>query len=155
MVLTAKFKEFKGVYSVMLNNQWRLSSISNPDYSEYDGVYESYSNYHIDNGTAYMYIDIEGYETFQIYVRSNAESTYDYVMVSQLDKNISSTSQSSSIVKYTTSGKQSSDTSIDGYSLVEFTNIDGGSHRITILYKKDGTVNQGTDRGYVLIPKNQ
>jgi len=102
-----------------------------------------------------MYIDIEGYETFQIYVRSNAESTYDYVMVSQLDRSISSTSSSSSSVKHTTSGRQSSNTSIDGYDLVEFTNIDGGHHRITILYKKDGSQHYGTDRGYVLIPKNQ
>lgn len=153
--LTAMFKENNGTYSVLLNNEWRLSSISNPNYAEYDGVYESYSNYHINNGTAYMYIDIEGYETFQIYVRSNAESTFDYIMVSQLDRSISSTSSSSSSVKYTTSGRQSSDTSIDGYDLVEFTNIDGGHHRITILYKKDGSVNSGADRGYVLIPKNQ
>ena len=136
-----------GSYTVVLNNAWRQStSVSNPDSSLYDGVYESYSNYNVDSGVATMYIDIEGYTEFSIYVRSNAESSYDYVTVSELD----STTQ-----KMSTSGNQNSGTAISNYTKVTYTGIDGGSHRITVTYRKDGSVNNGADRGYLIIPKNQ
>ncbi len=136
-----------GSYTVVLNNAWRQStSVSNPDSSLYDGVYESYSNYNVNDGVATMYIDIEGYTEFSIYVRSNAESTYDYVTVSELD----STTQ-----KMSTSGKQNSGTAISNYTKVTYTGIDGGKHRITVIYKKDYSEHSGTDRGYLIIPKNQ
>jgi hypothetical protein len=101
----------------------------------------------VNNGVAKMYIDIEGYENFKLYIRSYAESSYDYVVVYELD--------STSTSKSTTSGIQNSGTSISSYKLVEFTGIDSGQHRITIVYLKDSSVNSGDDRGYVLIPKNQ
>ena len=43
----------------------------------------------------------------------------------------------------------------DNYKLVKFNNIDGGEHRITIVYRKDSSVDSGDDRGYVLIPIDQ
>jgi hypothetical protein len=94
-----------------------------------------------------MYIDIEGYDTFTIYVRSYAESKYDYVNVYNLD--------SKSSVKMTTKGNQQSGTSISSYTRVTFIDIGGGSHRIAIEYMKDNNSYAGADRGYVLIPKNQ
>ena len=134
-------------YTISLNNAWQQStSVSNPDSSLYDGVYESYSNYNVDSGIATMYIDITGYTEFSIYVRSNAESNYDYVTVSELD----STTQ-----KTSTKGNQNSGTALSSYTKVTYTGIDGGSHRITVTYRKDGSVNEGTDRGYLIIPKNQ
>jgi hypothetical protein len=137
----------KATYSVVLNSQWRKStSVSNPDTSTYDGVYESYSNYNVNSKSAVMYIDIQGYSTFTIYIRSDAETTYDYVKVSELD---------STSIKTSTSGSQSSSTSISAYKAVVYSNIPSGSHRITITYTKDSSVNNGSDRGYILIPKNQ
>jgi hypothetical protein len=100
----------------------------------------------VDGGIATMYIDITGYSEFSIYIRSNAESSYDYVTVSELD---------STSVKKSTSGNQNSGTSISSYTKVTYTGIDGGSHRITVTYRKDSSVNSGSDRGYLLIPKNQ
>ena len=103
-----------------------------------------------------MYIDIAGYETFNLHVRSYAESNYDYVMVSQLDATITnSTSYGDSKVKVHTRGAQSSGTDISYYKLVEFTGIDKGQHRITIVYHKDGSTHSGQDRGYIIIPKQQ
>ena len=135
-------------YIVVLNNAWRQStSVSNPDSSLYYGVYESYSNYNVHSASAWMYIDIEGYDTFTIYVRSYAESNYDYVTVYNLD--------STSSAKVTTNGNQQSGTSISNYTPVTFSNIGGGSHRIAIEYRKDGSQHSGADRGYVIIPKNQ
>ena len=136
-----------GKYTVILNNAWQQStSVSNPNSSLYDGVYESYSNYNVDSSEATMYIDIEGYTEFSIYVRSNAESNYDYVTVSELD---------SATQKMSTKGNQNSGTALSNYTKVTYTGIDGGSHRITVTYKKDGSQHSGTDRGYLIIPKYQ
>jgi hypothetical protein len=136
---------------------WILSStVPNPNSTLYDGVYES-TNYMVVTSEAYMYIDIKGYDNFKFYVRSYAESNYDYVVVSNLDSTLSSTTinTSDSSVKLTTKGNQISGTSISNYTLVEFTNIGGGEHRITVMYRKDSSLSSGDDRGYVLIPKNQ
>lgn len=100
-----------------------------------------------------MIIYINGLTEFKFYVRSYAESSYDYVVVSNLDCNLSSGTTSGTNVKLTTSSKQNSGTTIGSYQLVEFTNIDGGQHFITVMYRKDSGVNSGTDQGYVLIPK--
>ena len=145
-------------YIVNLNNQWQLSStVPNPDSSLYDGVYQSYANKGINNSGDSMYIDINGYTNFKLYIRSYAESSYDYVMVSQLDKTLtySSSYSNTTLVKAHTRGNQKSGTTINDYTLVEFTNIDGGSHRIQIIYRKDSSSHSGDDRGYILIPKNQ
>lgn len=144
-------------YTVNLNNNWRKStSISNPNSSLYDGVYESYSNFNVSSTAAAMYIDISGYESFKLYIRSYAESSYDYVMVSKLDETIENdTLYSSPKVMASTRAAQSSGTAISNYKLVEFTGIDKGKHRITILYRKDGSQHSGEDRGYLIIPKNQ
>jgi hypothetical protein len=139
-------------YTVNLNNQWRLSQeISNPDSELYDGVYESYSNRGLHNTGASMFITISGYDTFKFYIRSNAESSCDYVMVGNLDQTLANNTSTSS-VKAHTSGYQQSGTKIGAYKLVEFTNIDEGEHTIQIIYRKDGSVNSGTDSGYILIP---
>jgi hypothetical protein len=143
-------------YIVDLNNQWELSSaISNPDSGLYDGVYQSFSNKGVNDSAALMYIDIKGYDSFKFYVRSYAESNHDYVIVSNLDNTLTSGTTIGTNVKLTTKGKQNSGTDIDSYQLVEFTGIDCGEHRITVMYRKDAVNYEGDDRGYVLIPKNQ
>jgi len=143
-------------YTVDLNGQWRESSVANPDATLYDGVYESNSNYNVNNGYAYMYIKVFGYETFTIYIRSYAESSYDYVMASTLDSDITgSTSYSdTSLVAGHTRSKQSSSTAISGYQKITYTLPDKGSeYTIKIVYRKDGSSHSGTDRGYLLIEK--
>lgn len=147
----------KSMYIVNLNDQWETSSIANPDSTLYDGVYQSFSNKGVNSTEATMYIDIFGYESFSLYIRSYAESSYDYVMVSQLDIDITNSTPyyETLLVKAHTRDNQKSGTAISNYTLVEFTGIDKGEYRITIVYRKDGSGNYGDDRGYVLIPKNQ
>ena len=94
-----------------------------------------------------MYINITGYDKFDIYVRSNWESGYDYVNVYELD--------STSTIKYSFEDNKSSGTAISNYTLITFSNIDKGEHRICISYRKDSSDYGGTDRGYLLIPKDQ
>jgi hypothetical protein len=106
-----------------------------------------------------MYIKIKGYTTFTIYIRSYAESSYDYTVAFNLDTYTpskpltSNPSSSTSGVKAHTSGKQNSGTAIGSYTKVEYTGIDRGEHYICIAYRKDSSVNSGNDRGYVLIEK--
>jgi hypothetical protein len=136
-------------YSVNLNSQWRLSEeIPNPDTYAFDGVYESFSNWNIGGGTADMNIEIENYSDFTFYIRSNAETQWDYVDVYELDDEYTGG------IYATTRGEQNSNTDIGAYQKVTFTNIPSGKHTIYIRYRKDGGINSGTDRGYVLIPKH-
>lgn len=146
-----------GSYTVNLNGQWeQTTAVSNPDSSLYDGVYRSASNYNVNNGVATMYIIIKNCSSFNMYIRSYAESSFDYVMVSQLDQPITgSTSYSNTtLVKAHTRGNQQSGTALSNYTTVEFTGIPSGEHTITIVYRKDSSVNRGDDRGYVLIDKS-
>ena len=145
-------------YTVNLNSQWEATTaVPNPDSTLYDGVYRSSSNYNVNNGVAIMYITIKDCSSFKMYIRSYAESNYDYVMVSQLDQTINgNTSYSNTtLVKAHTRGNQQSSTALSNYTLVEFTGITSGEHTITVVYRKDSSVNNGDDRGYVLIEKLQ
>jgi hypothetical protein len=117
-------------YEVVLNDQWRLSETqSNPDSTLYDGVYESFSNKGVNNSTAIMYIDLIGYTEFDIYIRSYAESNYDYVIISE---------SNSSTEKASTKGKQNSGQDISSYTKVHYDNLTGND-RITITYRKDSS----------------
>lgn len=147
-----------GSYTIDLNGQWEATTaVSNPDSTLYDGVYRSASNYNVNSGVATMYITIKDCSSFKMYIRSYAESNYDYVMVSQLDKTITGNTSYSdtTLVKAHTRGNQQSDTALSSYTLVEFTGITSGEHTITVVYRKDSSVNNGDDRGYVLIEKPQ
>ncbi len=138
-------------YTVDLNSQWQESS-KNPDSSLYD-CYESFSNYHVANANAIMYITIVGYTEFSLYIRSYGESNCDYVVVGNLDA--TSISRTTSGVKATTYGNSQSGTTISSYTKVTFSGLDGGEHKIPILYGKDGSADSGDDKGYIIIEKNQ
>ena len=146
-----------GTYTINLNGQWeKTTAISNPDSTLYDGVYRSSSNYNVNSGVATMYITIKDCSSFKMYIRSYAESNFDYVMVSQLDKTItgSTSYNDTTLVKAHTRGNQQSGTALSNYTLVEFTGITSGEHTITVVYRKDSSVNNNDDRGYVLISKS-
>ncbi len=146
-----------GAYNVDLNNNWRLSTnIPNPDASKYEGVYESFSNYNVNNGAAVMTITLNNLDEFTLYIRSYAESYYDYIMVSQLDKTIDGNTSYlyNESVKAHTRTTQNSGTDFYSYTPVSYENIGGGEHTITIVYRKDSSGNSYDDRGYILIGKN-
>ena len=147
-----------GSYTVNLNSQWeKTTAVPNPDSTLYDGVYRSSSNYNVNSGVSIMYITITDCSSFKMYIRSYAESSWDYVMISQLDQTINgNTSYSNTtLVKAHTCDNQQSGTALSNYTLVEFTGIPSGMHTITVVYRKDGSTHRGDDRGYVLIEKMQ
>ena len=148
-------------YNVDLNSQWQDStsygSLSS-DTANYD-FYESFRNYNYDFGKATMFITIDGYASFTFKVRNYSESSYDYVVVNNLDDttvpswqpSVGSGTASSGKVYYTNKSKSSNTTWYD----VTFNNLDGGEHIITVTYGKDGSGHRNDDRGYVAIPKKQ
>lgn len=164
IVLVAQYTT--ATYTVDLNDQWELSStVANPDPSAYDGVYQSFSNYHQDdvdgiNNVAFMRIRVIGYTDFRVYIRSFAESNYDYVLALQPDVSPSDVvwddfdCGDTSLFMAHTRGNQQGETGIDSYTAVDYT-LDGGEHDIWIAYRKDSSDDNNDDRGYVLIPKVQ
>lgn len=110
-------------------------------------AFQSNSNYHVSYSSAMMSFTISGYESFEFYIRSNGEADHDYVIVGidkvpTIDSNYASTK-----------GSPSSGSSFYNYKAVTVNNLDKtNSYIIYIIYRKDGAVNKGTDRGYVLIP---
>ena len=156
-----EWAEITEYFTVDLNSQWQDStsygSLSS-DTANYD-FYESFGNYNVRNGKATMFITIDGYASFTFKVRnySDSESSYDYVVVNNLDDttvpswqpSVGSGTASSGKVYYTNKAKSSSTTWYD----VTFNDLDGGEHIITVTYGKDSIANGGDDRGYVAIPK--
>ena len=111
-------------------------------------VYQSDAgSYHINNGTSTATITIVGYQKFVVYIRSYAESTYDYTIASTLD---AAASRDGSTAQ-TTSGKQSSST----YYKAEYLISDNEPHTIQIMYSKDSSQNNGDDRGYFYIAESE
>ena len=110
-------------------------------------AYQSSSNYNKDNSEATMYFTINGYDTFTFYIRSNGESDHDYVMVGKDSRPTTSSNYT------TTKGSPSSGTNLYNYKTVTLNNLSKSStYTIYVVYRKDSSVSQGTDRGYVLIP---
>jgi hypothetical protein len=102
-----------------------------------------------------MYINITGYDSFSLYVCSNGENNYDYLMVSELDADLTTSSTYGSTgVKAHTKGNTASGAAITNYTKVSYTDIDPTTtHKITIAYRKDGSGHYYEDRGYVIIVK--
>ena len=110
-------------------------------------VYESKGSYNVSSGYDLAKVTFSGYPSFTFLYGSYAESSYDYVKISLLDYSDAQnwTGSSSDGMLLSTSGKQSSSAPNLSYT---FTN-DGGEHFFYILYRKDGSVNSGADRGYI------
>lgn len=128
---------------IYTNYEWE--SISSP-HSSYR-AYRSYYNHNRHNTNARMSFTIKGYREFTFYIRSNGENSCDYVIVGK--DYIPNTSNFDA----STYGKATSGSSFSYYSPVRYTNLDPSrEYTINVVYRKDGSVNNGDDRGYVLIP---
>ena len=139
---------------------WTASNV-NPDSNTFDS-YQS-NNYHVGGSLATMRITVAYYTEFNVYIRSYAEGSYDYVVVRKLDAPAFTewtygSAYSDSNTKASTRGSQQSGTALSNYTLVTFNTDDGltddgTQHTFYIQYGKDNTQDSNDDRGYVLIPK--
>ena len=133
---------------VDLNNQWVESNKKLDGYN----VYMSNSNHNVNNGYASMKFKFKGQPNFKLWINSYAESNYDYTIAWNMDVDYPSSNPSSSTsgVKANTKGNQKDPTSITAFTEVDYSN-DGGEHFVVVTYRKDSSVNENDDRGYVAV----
>ena len=131
-----------------LNNQWVDSTKTLDGYK----VYMSNSNHNVDNGYASMKFKFKGMPDFKLWINSYAESSYDYTVAWNLDKDYptSNPSYNSTGVKAHTKDNQKDPTSISNFTEVDYPN-DGGEHFVVVTYRKDFIGTDGDDRGYVAV----
>ena len=105
-------------------------------------VYKSDAgSYNINNGKSTAILTIDGYTSVKLYIRSYAESKYDYTEAFAID-----TTAERAKGLFTTSGKQSATNYVE--CVYE---LDGNTHTIQIMYSKDISGNENDDRGYFYI----
>ena len=134
---------------VDLNNQWVESNKTLSGYK----VYMSNSNYNVDNGYASMKFKFKGMPDFKLWINSYAESNYDYTVAWNLDVNYPTSlpSWTDDGAKAHTSGKQYDPANgLTAYTEVDYPN-DGGEHFVVVTYRKDSSVDNNDDRGYVAV----
>lgn len=122
-------------------------------------VYQSNDSHNVNNAWDTMKITFSNTDSFDIYIRSYAESTFDYVLVSTLNNDylanctttsaIRSACNNSTYTKAYTRGKQSA----TNYELVQFTDLDPTQeYYFYVIYQKDNSTNSNDDRGYAYVP---
>ena len=114
-------------------------------------VYMS-NNKGVDSSNAVMKLECVGYTDLTLYIRSYAESKYDYTIASTANASAYPTAYKDSTVKAHTRGNQKSGTTIRDYTEVKYTGLNDNDI-IYIVFTKDESSASGDDRGYVLIPK--
>ena len=131
--------------------------ISSDGWVTADSTVDGYDVYMSNNkgknsSQAVMKLECIGYADLTLYIRSNAESDYDYTIASIANASTYPTDSSSSGVKAHTKGNQNSGTSLSAYTEVKYTGL-SDFDTIYIVFRKDRSGADGDDRGYVLIPK--
>ena len=117
----------------------------------------SNSNYHLNNGQAWVKIVWSGLTSFTLKYGSYGESNYDYVKVWQMDRVITDFSKNNSSGSHTSTDPTSSYPLLSTYSKsnssspnLEYTfTCDTGTHHVWICYRKDNSGNSYEDRGYI------
>lgn len=131
-----------------LNNQWEETTLLSVDKHI---VLKSFSNFNVGNSVSRMRMYIYGYDSITFKIYSDGESNYDYTLIGDLDVDFSNVSSSVSNtttgIKYTTRGKQNQ--WLDAAYAITDPNVE---HFIDVLYRKDSSVNNNTDSGYVALP---
>ena len=136
--------------TVDLRDEWKASSVAVSGYT----VYESFSNFNVNNGVASMKVTIKNKPQFVLHINSYAESNWDYTIAWELDTEPSSSpGYSSTGVKAHTRGNQVDPANGElAFTPVSYAN-DGGEHTIWITYRKDSSQHSNNDKGYVAIPE--
>lgn len=128
--------------TVNLNNgQWVDSGTTIDGHT----VYKSDAgSYHVNSGKSTCTVTVQGYSTVTVYLRSYAESSFDYAEVGPLDGKVARDSTSNVL---STKGRQNNTT----YRSYTFAISDAGTHTFQVLYSKDSTGDSNDDRGYFYV----
>lgn len=130
-------------YSINLNGQWEDSKATG---SNGEIIYQSGTT--ADNGTSVATITFQGYDTFKMMVRTNGESDYDYLDVGPLDK---TATRDNAANIFSGKGKASA----TRFYEVDIPVTDNTqTHTVQVIYSKDSSGSEGTDKGYFYILEN-
>lgn len=130
-------------YSINLNGQWEDSNATG---SNGEIIYQSGKT--ADSETSVATIIFQGYDTFKMMVRTNGENTHDYLEVGPLDKTATRDNPANIF-----SGKGKA-------SATKFYEVDipvtdkTQTHTVQVIYSKDSSDSDGTDKGYFYILEN-
>lgn len=140
-------KEEEGWYYFEGIEQWSASTKTIDGYN----VIESYSNYNVDGGVAWVKVVWKGIPNFWLYINSYAESG-DYTIAYKMDLDPNGDTGSSYMTN--TQNYQLDPTTINAFEYVRGYSNDGGEHFAWICYKKDLYNSYNDDRGRVAVPNN-
>ena len=87
-----------------------------------------------------------------VYIRSYAETDYDYTIISTPNAKSCPKAYTDSYVKAHTRGNQNSSSALAGYTEVEYDNLKQNNW-IYVVYRKDVSNSNLDDTGYLLIPE--
>lgn len=102
-------------------------------------VYKSNDSYQVNDAKDVARITVFGYNTLKLYIRSYAESTYDYTEAFEVN-----TAAVRAQGKYTTKGKQSATNYVECIYTLD-PNVESF---IDVMYSKDNSTHKNDDRGY-------
>lgn len=133
---------------INLNNAWMTMTSPSTSYKGFKSQANKGKGGHDDVAI----ITLSGYTSFGCYIRSDAESTYDYTMIGTINGG-QPTSSTSSNCKAHTSGNQHSGTTLSDYTYVSYPGLnENTTYTIYVVYHKDSSMDRGSDEGYVLLP---
>ena len=114
-------------------------------------VYMS-NNKEVDSSNAVMKLECIGYTDLTLYIRSYAESRYDYTIASIANASTYPTESNDPNTKAHTQDHPAVGMDLGEYTAVEYTGLTNNSI-IYISFVKNSSYSEDDDRGYVLIPK--
>lgn len=147
MIKYKDYKQYFVKFEPKTTNDFVLSTIRYAP-TGYTTYMSGPSSYNVDNGYSLAKITFYGYEVFQFYYTSYAESSYDYLMISKLGEDWSNKTNTleynDSSVYLHTRGNQSTT-----FTQGKFIDLDPTvEYSFWIMYRKDSSVNSNDDRGY-------
>lgn len=132
----------------MRDNSLDLSGLIAFKSQAHKGVHSSYD---------VVRVTFSGYSTFRCYIRSYAESNYDYTVVSVLNASSYPTASDSATAypNANTKGNQQSGTALSNYTEVVFSGLTPSqTYFFYVVYRKDISQDSGNDEGYLLLPSS-
>lgn len=143
---------------------WIMDKTKNPDKNTYT-CYKSNSNKGQNTSISKVKISFQGYTSLTFYIRSYAESNYDYTVISNLNATLpkysssnypggTSTAVPTTYVKAHTRSKSTASWSSTSYwTEVTYSSLTSSTkYTIEVGFVKDGSGHQNDDCGYILIP---
>lgn len=143
---------------------WIMDTTKNPDKKTYT-CYKSNSNKGQNTSISKVKIQFSGYTSLTFYIRSYAESNYDYTVISKLNTTLpkytssnypggTSTAVPTTYVQSHTRSKSTASWSSTSYwTPVTYSSLTSSTtYTIEVGFVKDGSGHQNDDCGYILIP---